>query len=145
MLIHRCLAVTCRSIAAGAILATSLLSSAQFVGNNPQAVEKRVDDLVANMTLDEKIALMGGDTPFRTHPISRLDIPFFQMADGPVGAHIPAPTIAYAAGIGLAASWDTALALRVGQQLGRDAFTRRGLSPRSRRQHLSRPDERPQL
>lgn len=124
MLIHRCLAVTCRSIAAGAILATSLLSSAQFVGNNPQAVEKRVDDLVANMTLDEKIALIGGDTPFRTHPISRLDIPFFQMADGPVGAHIPAPTIAYAAGIGLAASWDTALALRVGQQLGRDARSR---------------------
>ena len=46
------------------------------------------------------------------------------MADGPVGAHIPAPTIAYAAGIGLAASWDDALAFRVGQQLGRDARSR---------------------
>jgi beta-glucosidase len=46
------------------------------------------------------------------------------MADGPVGAHIPAPTIAYAAGIGFAASWDPALALRVGQQLGRDARSR---------------------
>jgi beta-glucosidase len=124
MLIHRCLAVTCRTIATGAILATSLFSSAQFVGSNPQAVEKRVDDLVANMTLDEKIDLISGDTPFRTHPIPRLNIRFFQMADGPVGAHIPAPTIAYAAGIGLAASWDTALALRVGQQLGRDARSR---------------------
>jgi len=31
---------------------------------------------------------------------------------------------AYAAGIGQAASWDTALALRVGQQLGRDARSR---------------------
>jgi beta-glucosidase len=124
MLVHRCLAVTCRTIATGAILATSLFSSAQFVGSNPQAVEKRVDDLVANMTLDEKIDLISGDTPFRTHPIPRLNIRFFQMADGPVGAHIPAPTIAYAAGIGLAASWDTALALRVGQQLGRDARSR---------------------
>jgi beta-glucosidase len=46
------------------------------------------------------------------------------MADGPVGAHIPAPTIAYAAGIGLAASWDTELALHIGRQLGRDSRSR---------------------
>jgi beta-glucosidase len=118
-------AVMCRHfIAAAALLSTSLFASAQFVGNNPQAVEKRVDDLLAKMTLDEKIDLISGDTPFRTHPIPRLKIPFFQMADGPVGAHIPAPTIAYAAGIGLAASWDTELALHIGQQLGRDSRSR---------------------
>src|SRR5271154_452678 len=101
MLIRRSLSVTFHTIVAGAILAAGLFSSAQFVGNNPQAVEKRVDDLVAKMTMDEKIDLISGDTPFRTHPIPRLDIPYFQMADGPEGAHIPAPTIAYAAGIGL--------------------------------------------
>ena len=116
--------VACRIIVTGILLAAALSSSAQFVGNNPQAIEKRVDDLVSKMTLDEKIELIGGDTPFRTHAIPRLNIPFFQMADGPVGAHIPAPTIAYAAGIGLAASWDSALALRVGEQLGRDARSR---------------------
>ncbi|WP_433984097.1 glycoside hydrolase family 3 N-terminal domain-containing protein [Tunturiibacter empetritectus] len=115
---------TCSAIVVGALFLTSLSSSAQFVGNNPQAVDKRVDDLLAKMTLDEKIDLIGGDTPFRTHSIPRLDIPYFQMADGPVGAHIPAPTIAYAAGIGLAASWDRALALSVGQQLGRDSRSR---------------------
>jgi beta-glucosidase len=97
---------------------------AQFAGSDPAAVEKRVDSLLAQMTLDEKIELLGGDTPFRTHPIPRLNIPYFQMADGPEGAHIPAPTIAYADGIGLAASWDDALDLRVGQQLGRDARSR---------------------
>ena len=120
----RSLVVICRATAAGALLTVGLFSSAQLIGGNPQSVEKRVDDLVAKMTLDEKIDLISGDTPFRTHPIPRLNIPFFQMADGPVGAHIPAPTIAYAAGIGLAASWDKALALRVGQQLGRDARSR---------------------
>ncbi|MBV8437932.1 MAG: glycoside hydrolase family 3 C-terminal domain-containing protein [Silvibacterium sp.] len=118
------LAVTCRMVAAGVLLSTCLTSFAQFVGNDPQAAEKRADDLVSKMTLEEKIELIGGDTPFRTHPIPRLNIPYFQMADGPVGAHIPAPTIAYAAGIGLAASWDTDLALRIGQQLGRDARSR---------------------
>ena len=78
----------------------------QFVGSDRAANENRVNALLARMTLDEKIDLIGGDTPFRTHALPRLAIPFFQMADGPVGAHIPAPTTAYAAGIGLAASWD---------------------------------------
>ncbi|WP_158941739.1 glycoside hydrolase family 3 C-terminal domain-containing protein [Granulicella sp. S190] len=112
------------TILAGTFLLASLSGFAQFVGNNPQAVDKRVDDLLAKMTLDEKIDLIGGDTPFRTHPVARLGIPYFQMADGPVGAHIPAPTIAYAAGIGLAASWDRNLALSIGQQLGRDSRSR---------------------
>jgi beta-glucosidase len=117
-------AIICPLLVAVVLLSTSVVASAQFVGNNPRAVEKRVDDLLAKMTLEEKIDLISGDTPFRTHPIPRLNIPFFQMADGPVGAHIPAPTIAYAAGIGLAASWDTELALHIGQQLGRDSRSR---------------------
>ena len=116
--------LTCRTIVVTLLFSPCLNSFAQFVGDNPQAVDKRVDDLVSKMTVEEKIDLIGGDTPFRTHAIPRLNIPYFQMADGPVGAHIPAPTIAYAAGIGLAASWDQALALRVGQQLGRDARSR---------------------
>jgi|HubBroStandDraft_1064217.scaffolds.fasta_scaffold01507_10 beta-glucosidase len=107
-----------------AVLAASISASGQFVGNDPAAVDERVDKLVAAMTLDEKIDLISGDTPFRTHPVTRLHIPYFQMADGPVGAHIPAPTIAYAAGIGLAASWNQELALRVGEELGRDARSR---------------------
>src|SRR6202034_2209195 len=114
----------CRNVIACALLLTAVHSSAQFVGNNPAAVEKRVNELVGAMTLDEKIDLINGDTPFRTHPVPRLKIPYFQMADGPVGAHIPAPTIAYAAGIGLAASWDRPLALRIGEELGRDCRSR---------------------
>ncbi len=102
---------------------STLDASAQFKGNS-SADDARVNQLVSQMTLDEKIDLLSGDTPFRTHPIPRLKIPFFQMADGPVGAHIPAPTIAYAAGIGLAASWDKQLALRVGEELGRDCRSR---------------------
>src|SRR5271156_764536 len=124
MFMRKCPALAYRAIVVGALLLTSLPSFAQFVGNDPQAVDKRVNELLAKMTLDEKIDLIGGDTPFRTHAVPRLGIPYFQMADGPVGAHIPAPTIAYAAGIGLAASWDDALALQIGQQLGRDSRSR---------------------
>lgn len=114
----------CRTVVACSLLLTGVHASAQFVGNNSAAVDKRVNELVGAMTLDEKIDLISGDTPFRTHPVPRLHIPFFQMADGPVGAHIPAPTVAYAAGIGLAASWDKLLALRIGEELGRDCRSR---------------------
>lgn len=113
-----------RSFLVGVLLLTSISTFAQFVVNNAAATDKRVNELVDAMTLDEKIDLLSGDTPFRTHPVPRLHIPFFQMADGPVGAHIPAPTVAYAAGIGLAASWDKALAFRVGEELGRDCRSR---------------------
>jgi beta-glucosidase len=92
-------------------------------GDDP-AIEARVNDLLARMTTDEKIDLIGGETPFRTHPIPRLNIPHFQITDGPVGAHIPAPTMAYAAGMGLAATWDSELAEHLGRELGRDARSR---------------------
>src|SRR3984893_13106936 len=113
-----------RSFLVGVLLLTSISTFAQFVANDAAAIDKRVNALVDAMALDEKIDLLSGDTPFRTHPVPRLHIPFFQMADGPVGAHIPAPTVAYAAGIGLAASWDKALALRDGEALGRDCRSR---------------------
>ena len=93
-------------------------------GKLDPAVEARVTSLLKQMTLDEKIDLIGGMNPFRMHPVERLHIPSFQMADGPVGAHIPAPTIAYAGGIGLAASWDRSLAHDIGVQLGRDTRSR---------------------
>jgi beta-glucosidase len=116
--------VFCCSVIGCSLLITCVQASGQFVGKDPAAVDKRVNQLIGEMTLDEKIDLLSGDTPFRTHPVPRLNIPFFQMADGPEGAHIPAPTIAYAAGIGLAASWDRQLALRIGKELGRDCRSR---------------------
>jgi hypothetical protein len=35
-------------------------------------VEKRVDDLLSKMTLEEKITLLGGVNDFYTRPIARL-------------------------------------------------------------------------
>jgi beta-glucosidase len=114
----------CCSVFGCWLLMTSVQASGQFVGNDPAAVDKRVNQLIDEMTPTEKIDLLSGETPFRTHPVPRLNIPFFQMTDGPVGAHIPAPTIAYAGGIGLAAAWDRKLAVRIGEELGRDCRSR---------------------
>ena len=86
--------------------------------------EKKINDIISKLTLEEKIQMLSGSSMMASTPIARLGIPAFRMSDGPVGAHIPPPSTAYAAGIGLAASWDRDLAQRIGVQLGRDARSR---------------------
>ena len=117
-------ALALSSLLGAASQAAAQVAPADFNRKLDPAVEGRVAALLGQMTLDEKIDLIGGQNPFRMHAIPRLGIPSFQMADGPVGAHIPAPTIAYAGGIGLAASWNRQLAHQIGEQLGRDARSR---------------------
>jgi beta-glucosidase len=82
-----------------------------------------VDSLVRQLTLDEKIDLISGGALLATAAAPRLGIPAFRVTDGPLGARYP-PSTAYAAGIALAASWDTTLAGEIGTQLGRDARAR---------------------
>ena len=73
--------------------------------------------------LNEALNMLGG-TGFATSAVPRLGIPSFNMSDGPSGIRSPGPSTAYAAGIGLAATWDPELAQEVGRQLGRDARAR---------------------
>lgn len=89
-----------------------------------ESADKRAEALLSQMTLDEKLALIGGVDDFYTRPIPRLGIPSLRMSDGPMGVHDYGPTTAYAAGIALAASWDTDLAKRVGISMGHDARAR---------------------
>ena len=99
-----------------------LLPSARAADNSQ--VEKRVEALLSQMTIEEKITLIGGTKDFYTKPIARLGIPSFRMSDGPMGVHDYGPTTAYPAGIALAASWDVDLAKRVGIAMGNDARAR---------------------
>jgi beta-glucosidase len=92
-------------------------------GSDP-AAEKRVDSLLATMTLDEKISMLGGVDGFYIRPIPRLGLRALRMSDGPVGVHAYGLTTAYTAGIALAASWDTDLARRIGENMGREARAR---------------------
>jgi beta-glucosidase len=88
------------------------------------AIEARVESLLAQMTLPEKIGLISGTANMRTGSLARLGIPALYTSDGPLGARLTPPSTANAAGIGLAATWDTELAREVGRQIGRDARAR---------------------
>jgi beta-glucosidase len=86
--------------------------------------DSQVNAMMAKLTLDQKIDLLGGVDNMFTHTMPQIGLPRLKMSDGPVGVRTWGPTTGYAAGIGLAASWDTALARRVGVSLGRDARAR---------------------
>lgn len=105
-------------------LAVSQSASAQTRRLSREEAEKRADELLAKMTLDEKLTVVGGINDFYTQAIPRLGIPQFRMSDGPLGVHDYGPTTAYPAPIALAASWDVELARRVGGSMGTDARAR---------------------
>jgi beta-glucosidase len=98
-------------------------SPAQSTPSSPE-IERRVDSILSQMTIEEKIEIIGGINDFYTRAIPRLGIPSLRMSDGPMGVHDYGLTTAYAAGIALAASWDVDLARRVGAAMGKDARAR---------------------
>ncbi|HEY1921303.1 MAG TPA: glycoside hydrolase family 3 C-terminal domain-containing protein [Tepidisphaeraceae bacterium] len=90
--------------------------------NGPDA---RADALISQMTLDEKISLLGGDTDaFSTHAVKRLGIPKLTMADGPQGIRNYPPSCSFPCGAALAATWDTNLARAYGSAMGLEARAR---------------------
>ncbi|MDX6501526.1 MAG: beta-glucosidase [Blastocatellia bacterium] len=94
---------------------------AQAPAPDAATIERRVESLLSKMTIEEKIDLIGGTDGFFIRGIPRLGLPRLKMADGPMGVRNFGPATAMAAGIGLAATWNTMLAERVGTELGRDA------------------------
>ncbi len=89
------------------------------------ADKAHINDLIGKMSLAEKLDYIGG-TGFAVRAVSSLQLPALEMSDGPFGTRSNAgfPSTTYAAGVGLAASWDPALAARVGGGIGRDARAR---------------------
>lgn len=86
--------------------------------------ERRVEQWLAKMTLEDKIDYIGGDRDFFIRAVASLGIPEIKMSDGPSGCRNWGPSTAYPAAIALAASFDSNLAERVGQSIARDCRAR---------------------
>lgn len=99
-------------------------SSTPRAAETKSSPDDRAQAIASRMTLDEKLDYIGGTRDFYIRAIPRLHVPEFKMADGPLGVRNYGPSTTMAAGIALAATWDPALAKRVGQQIGRDARAR---------------------
>lgn len=90
-----------------------------------EQARKRAKELVAQMTLREKIDYLSGETSFSLRAIPRLGIPRILLADGPCGTrnHSEHSTL-YPCGILTAATWNRDMAYLLGEGLGDDSRAR---------------------
>jgi len=107
-----------------AMLATSSLAAAGSVGPSDADIERRVTELAGKLTLEEKLDLLGGVDGFDVPGAPRIGVPVMHTADGPFGVRRLIRSNVMAGGIALAATWNTELARRVGEEVGRDARAR---------------------
>lgn len=107
----------------GVAVTALILSGAPVQAAPANPVEDRIDSLLGQMTLDEKISLLGGGG-FSTMAVPRLGIPKLLMSDGPQGVRNYGKACMFPAGVALAATWDTALAERYGRGIGLEARAR---------------------
>lgn len=84
-----------------------------------QTLDEKINELLAKMTLEEKVKQLHQEGSFNSEDNLRLNIPGFRMADGPHGVRSGAAT-SFPVGMGLAAMWDTDVAYRVGVAMGKE-------------------------
>lgn len=95
-------------------------------------MEARIQELLNQMTLEEKVQLTIGDGFWHTHGVERLGIPSIAVNDGPSGLRKPAvdnqlgaqslPATCFPAAVALASSWDTSLVKEVGVALAEECL-----------------------
>ena len=122
---------------AAMVLARPNAFLAALSGLRADEIEKRVQELLGKMTLDEKIAQMHGVVPggklgqlrdvfkpgtWNTPDNTRLDIPGFRCIDGPRGVGMGLATC-FPVSMARGAAWDPDLEQRVGEIMGYEART----------------------
>lgn len=97
-------------------------------------IEKKIEEIISKLTLEEKSAMCHGNGLFRTGGVERLNIPPLKMSDGPMGVRNEFPddswmpignsddyTTYLPCNTALAATWNTSLAHEAGVVLGNEA------------------------
>ena len=134
------------------IITTSILMATQLNAQTPQLRADNIDEVIAAMTIDEKVQMLvgGGNSGFAgsgafmghqeklvagaagiTVAIPRLGIPATVLSDGPAGVHIDAHrkgtsqtyyATGFPIGTALASTWNTALVRQVGEAIGNETL-----------------------
>ncbi|MCM1989450.1 glycoside hydrolase family 3 C-terminal domain-containing protein [Oceanirhabdus seepicola] len=95
----------------------------------------KIQEILAQITLEEKASLCSGLDFWTTQPVERLGLPSIMVTDGPhglrkqsgesdhLGLNASVPATCFPSGVGLASSWDRDLIEEVGVALGKEAHT----------------------
>lgn len=105
-------------------LAAMALGAASVQAQSDEATEKKINDIISQMTIQEKIEHIGGINTMYVRPFEKFGIPQIVMSDGPVGVRCYGRSTAYPAGVITASSWDKDLAKRLGVSVGNDCRAR---------------------
>ena len=119
-----------------AVIATANAADRPVYLDRSQPVETRVDDLLARLTLEEKVAMVHAKSTFAVEGAARLGVPELWMDDGPMGVREEVGegfrnlnrgddfATAMPATIGLAATFNPELAMAYGGVIGQEAKQR---------------------
>lgn len=100
----------CLALMAGRVSASGPLKNAD---------EERINSLIEQMTLEEKVRFCYGcDMGFAG--LDRLDIPVVPCCDGPRGPNAKIGTTAFPSGVALGATWNPALVEKAGEVMGEE-------------------------
>jgi beta-glucosidase len=92
------------------------------------ALESRVEQLLDQLTPDERASLTAGSGPWHTTPVDRIGLPALKLTDGPIGARgdgkSGATALCLPCGSVLGATWDPELLREIGVALGDEARTK---------------------
>lgn len=92
---------------------------------------ERIEELIRQMTLEEKAALCSGQGPWHTQALARLGLPALTLTDGPHGVRLATnpeklgewnhhPATCFPTNSAMASSWNTDLAREVGNALAEE-------------------------
>jgi beta-glucosidase len=89
-------------------------------------VNKKIENLIKQLSIEEKVCLLAGNDFWHTSAIPRLGIPAIKVTDGPYGARTMVddkmdktyPATCFPTGVAMAATWDVDLVNRIGETLG---------------------------
>jgi beta-glucosidase len=89
-------------------------------------MSERIEALIVQMSMGEKVSLLAGTDFWHTAAIPRLGIPAIKVTDGPYGARTMVdakmdstyPATCFPTGVAMAATWDIDLITRTGETLG---------------------------
>lgn len=114
-----------RRIASFMLLFSSLTIMAQIVPMQISEEHKQqAKEIVAKMTLEEKIDFVGGINAFDIRAFDHLGIARVRTADGPQGVRNNTISTQYACGVAATATWNRNLITEFGVGIGRDCKAR---------------------
>lgn len=108
-----------RSIASLQTVFCLAVTGITFAQPDEAALEKKISEILAQMTVEEKVAMCSGDNA-QFRGVSRLGIPNVICVDGPRGPNGGKQSTAFPTGVAFGATWNPELLEEIGVVMGNE-------------------------